>query len=282
MRMGKDKRRIKHLVSLVLFISGFVAFHVPSFPQNPSGYLRSGQNYLRNGQFVEALKSLNTAILEFPATSELYYLRGFAKYSLDDYLGAEVDYTKSLDLFPFEPNVLLNRAEVRSQQGNLSGALEDLLSARSLDSTNPEIFFSLAKAKLSLKKYYACISDCKDAIRLGYKSENIYLLKGGAESGLKRYELAIIDYNKAVVINPENPYGYIQLGAVWMNWINLILLSLTSTKQCRLIRIMSMLFSTGRLHVLRKEISVAHWKTSTRWSVCRHITHMAIITAPLC
>jgi tetratricopeptide (TPR) repeat protein len=216
MRMGKDKRRINHLVSLILVISGFVAFHVPSFPQNPSGYLRSGQNYLRNGQFVEALKSLNTAILEFPATSELYYLRGFAKYSLDDYLGAEIDYTKSIDLFPFDANVLLNRAEVRSQQGNLSGALEDLLSARSLDSTNPEIFFSLAKAKLSLKKYYACISDCKDAIRLGYKSENIYLLKGGAESGLKRYELAIIDYNKAVEINPENPYGYIQLGAVWM------------------------------------------------------------------
>ena len=100
MRMDKDKSRINHLVSLLLIISCFVAFPVPAFPQNPSGYLRAGQNYIRNGQYVEALKSLNAAISEFPATSELYFLRGFAKYSLDDYLGLRWTIQSLLSFFP--------------------------------------------------------------------------------------------------------------------------------------------------------------------------------------
>jgi hypothetical protein len=62
----------KFYLPLLLLISGIVVFHIPSFPQNPSNYLRTGQNYLRNGQYVEALKSLNTAILAFPSASELY------------------------------------------------------------------------------------------------------------------------------------------------------------------------------------------------------------------
>ena len=204
-------------VLLSLIIINLSAFRVPLFSQDASHHIRTGQNWLRNGQYIEALKSLNNAILEFPSSPELYFLRGFAKYSLDDFLGAELDYSKSLQIFPYDPNVLMNRAEVRSQQGNYTGALEDLTSACSVDSTNPEIYFSLAKVKLQLKKYYAAISDCKDAIRLGFKTENIYLLKGGADWGLKRYDMAIEDYRKAISINPENPFGYIQIGSVWMD-----------------------------------------------------------------
>ena len=131
-------------ILLFLIIINLSAFQVPLFSQDASNQIRTGQNFLRNGQYIEALKSLNNAILEFPSSPELYFLRGFAKYSLDDFLGAEMDYTKSLTLFPFDTDVLLNRAEVRSQQGNYTGALEDLTSACSVDSTNPEIYFSLA------------------------------------------------------------------------------------------------------------------------------------------
>jgi tetratricopeptide (TPR) repeat protein len=190
-------------------------FRVPGSAQTASNFARDAQNALQKGQFVEALRDLNLAIQSDPSIPELYYMRGYAKFSLDDYIGAEQDFTKSIALFPYLPDVYLDRAMARSQQQNYNGALEDLTNAAKLDSTNAEIFFTLAKIKLYLKKYYACLSDCNHAIRLKYENENVYIIRGAAELGIDRFENAVEDLKKAIGINPANVYSYIQLGTAW-------------------------------------------------------------------
>jgi tetratricopeptide (TPR) repeat protein len=187
-----------------------------AFSQSLNSFIQSGQNYLMKGQFVEALEQLNFAILKEPASPDLYFLRGYAKFSLDDFIGAEEDYNKSIGLSPFKPEVFVNRSVVRCERLDYGGAFEDLAAAHALDSTNTDVFFNLGRIKLILKKYYASIGDCNTAIRLGYKHESIYLLKGSSEWGLKRYEEAIADFRKAIQINPSNPYSYIQLGSLWL------------------------------------------------------------------
>lgn len=201
---------------IIMLLSWFTILPACSFSQSLAALIQTGQNYLRKGQYVDALEQLNFAILKEPASSDLYFLRGYAKYSLDDYIGAEEDYDRSIGFSPFQAEVFLNRAVVRCERLNYKGAFEDLASAQKLDSTNADIYFNLGRIKLILKKYYASINDCNTAIRLGYKHESIYLVKGSSEWGLKRIDNAISDLKKAIEINPSNSYSYIQLGSIWL------------------------------------------------------------------
>ena len=108
-------------------------------------------DHIRKGAYMEALENLNRAIQREPAYAELYFLRGYAKYGLDDFLGAELDYTRSVELSPYLPDVYTNRAIVRSQLLNFTGAMEDFNKAISMDEKNGEIYFHRARANLYLK-----------------------------------------------------------------------------------------------------------------------------------
>ena len=171
---------------------------------------------LQQGRYLEALNTLNDAIRYEPSASDLYFFRGYAKYGLDDFIGAEKDYTHSLELFPYQPEVYINRAIVRSQQEKLKGAFEDFDSALEFDSTNVTVFINRARINLFSKNFDGCIYDCYKAIDLEETDELVYLLKGSAEMGLGNFYTAITSFKKAQDINPRNPFGSIQLGAVWM------------------------------------------------------------------
>jgi tetratricopeptide (TPR) repeat protein len=201
----------------ILFLSLFLFFLDPAaFPQPGIGTKQKGVTYLRNNQFIEALEQFNLAIAQQPYLPDLYFLRGYAKYNLDDYLGAERDYSRAIELAPFHAEVFINRAVVRSQQLNYAGAFEDFNQALQLDSANSDIFLNRARTNLILKKYYSCITDCNRAIHLKTTQEMVYILKGTAEMGIKRYEEAIADLSKAVQMNKDNLYSYTQRGLVWM------------------------------------------------------------------
>jgi tetratricopeptide (TPR) repeat protein len=202
-----------------IFLILLVLFAIPSFSfsQSLQSLIITAQNYLRKGQFVDALEHLNFSIQKEPASQELYFLRGYAKLNLEDYIGAEEDYNESIHLSPFQAEVFVDRAIVRSERENYAGAIEDLADAQKLDSTNVDIYFNRARIKLILKKYYASLSDCNTAIRLGYPNESIYILKGSTEWGLKRFDNAIADLKKAIEINPSNAYSYVQIGSIWLD-----------------------------------------------------------------
>ncbi|MFH1936319.1 MAG: tetratricopeptide repeat protein [Bacteroidota bacterium] len=171
---------------------------------------------LQTGMYLEALNTLNDAIRYEPTASDLYFFRGYAKYGLDDYIGAEADYTTSIELFPYQPDVYINRAIVRSQQENFDGAFEDFTSALILDSTNATVFLNRARINLITKHFDACINDCYNAIELGDPDEMVYLLKGSAEMGLGNHYTAITSFQQVMEKNPKNPFGPIQMGAAWL------------------------------------------------------------------
>ena len=174
-------------------------------------------DHIRKGAYMEALENLNRAIQREPAYAELYFLRGYAKYGLDDFLGAELDYTRSVELSPYLPDVYTNRAIVRSQLLNFTGAMEDFNKAISMDEKNGEIYFHRARANLYLKKYYSCIVDCNTAIHLGYKEATVYILRANSEQAIKRYTEALDDLGTARKINPLNGYIFTQRGLVWID-----------------------------------------------------------------
>ncbi|MEG2865600.1 MAG: hypothetical protein RR858_05380, partial [Mucinivorans sp.] len=60
----------------------------------PYFYLR-GRDYIMDGQYREAIESLNLLLRSLPKEYEGYFLRGVAKYNLDDLSGALQDFTSA-------------------------------------------------------------------------------------------------------------------------------------------------------------------------------------------
>jgi tetratricopeptide (TPR) repeat protein len=193
-----------------------------AFGQPNGGFRQTAVDHLRKGEYIEALEYLNLAIQQEPAVPELYFLRGYAKYGLDDFIGAEQDYSHSIDLSPYLPDVYTNRAIVRSQLQNYRGSLDDFDKALEMDGTNGEIWFHRARTNLILKKTYSCIVDCNKAIQLHCQGESVYILRASAEQEIKRFTEAIEDLDMARKINPKNGYVFSQRGLVWteMNQID--------------------------------------------------------------
>jgi len=207
------KTCMPHRLLLFCFL---IFIQITGFTQSDLGFRQSAVNLLRKGDYIGALKYLNLVIQKEPSVPELYFLRGYAKYGLDDFMGAEQDYSISIELSPYIPDVFTNRAIVRSQLQNYKGAMDDFEKALEMDGTNAEIWFHRARTNLILKKPYSCIVDCNKAIQLGYRGESVYILKSSAEVEIKRFNEAIEDLDLARKINPENGYIFSQRGLVWL------------------------------------------------------------------
>ena len=186
-----------------------VLLQVCSFGQTGLKFKQDAIDDLKKGDFINAVENLNVAIEKEPGLPELFYLRGYAKYSLDDYMGAEQDYSHSIELSPYMAEVFLNRAIVRSQLENFKGAMEDFDRAMAMDPKNGEIWFYRARTNLYLKKHYSCLVDCNKAIQLRFGGEAVYVLKASAEQEVKRFTEAIEDLDAARRINPQNGYVFV-------------------------------------------------------------------------
>ena len=59
-----------------------------------------GRDYIVAGRYRDAIESLNLLLRTEPKEYEGYFLRGVAKYNLDDLAGAMSDFSKALDENP--------------------------------------------------------------------------------------------------------------------------------------------------------------------------------------
>lgn len=175
-------------------------------------YRQEAIKAIQAGNFTGALEVLGMAIVREPLNAENFYLRGYTKYALDDYLGAEMDYTRSIDLSPYSADVFAQRAIVRTQMENYGGAMEDFARALEMDPGNGEIWFHRARANIIQKKTYSCIVDCNKALELNFRNESVYMLKAGAETEIKRYDEAMENLNAALKLSPESSNVYSRRG----------------------------------------------------------------------
>ncbi len=204
------------MLKRLFFFCALFFLQIHGFSQSDLNLRQSAVTCLRKGDYIGALKYLNVAIQKESSVPELYFLRGYAKYGLDDFMGAEQDYSVSIELSPYLADVFTNRAIVRSQLENFKGAMEDFEKAMEMDGTNGDIWVQRARTNLYLKKNYSCIVDCNKAIQLHCQGESVYILRANAEQEIKRYAEAIEDLGKARKLNPENGYIFSQRGLVWI------------------------------------------------------------------
>lgn len=106
-----------------------------------------GRNALYFEDYVLAIQHFNQVIAAKPHLAQPYYLRAIAKYSLDDFAGAENDASAALNLNPFLPDAWEVRGVVRQSLNRPAEAVDDYTQALQLLPFNRRLLFSKALAQ---------------------------------------------------------------------------------------------------------------------------------------
>jgi len=207
--LNVSKRLARVLILLILTLNLTAQVNIKHF-------MTLGENALRENNFQEALKNFNVVITYKPDLFEPYFLRGIAKYNLGDYLGAEGDFSRSIEMHPLYSHAYHYRGVTRDQMQNYHSALQDFNKALEIDPFNAGIYVSRGATRIHMKSYISARDDFDQAIKYDVSDATAYLNRAIARNQLKDYEGAIKDCNKAIQLDYFNTGAYLKRGLIRM------------------------------------------------------------------
>ncbi|NNM67057.1 MAG: tetratricopeptide repeat protein [Spirochaetales bacterium] len=98
-----------------------------------------GMAYFAEGLYENALDDFDAAVDRDSTNSKAFYYRGLVKSSMEEYEAAILDFTRSLEMVPFQFEVLLARSRAWAKTGNPARALQDCEAALNLAPDDPEV-----------------------------------------------------------------------------------------------------------------------------------------------
>jgi|GEM_PF-842849 len=175
-----------------------------------------GRSFMIDNNFEDAIRTLNILLRFDDDAYEGYFLRGIAKYNLDDLLGAEADFTTAIEKNPVFTTAFTYRAITRSRLGNYDDALSDFAEAIELRPDLPNAYYSRGVTRLLNQQFREAIDDFDKFIRQENKVSDAYLNRGVCYLYLKDTTQAYADFETAIRTNRENPMSYNRRGELEM------------------------------------------------------------------
>lgn len=184
-----------------------------SFAQlNKSYFFYKGREYIIAGRYREAIECLNILLRSEPHEYEGYFLRGVAKFNLDDLNGAQLDFTLAISEKPAYTQALQYRAITRSRLGQYNESLADFGAALSFRPDDAGIYYSRGVTFFLNQDFTNSVSDFTEFIRLQPREPEGYLNRGTSRLYLKDTVGAEEDYNHAIKVNPYWGDSYMRRG----------------------------------------------------------------------
>ncbi|MBQ8493289.1 MAG: tetratricopeptide repeat protein [Alistipes sp.] len=175
-----------------------------------------GQQCMVDGNYREAIDVLNVLIRHDEKDFDAHFLRGIAKYNMDDLLGADADFSRAIELNPVFTGAFYYRAITRSRLGNYDDALGDFRQAIELRPDLPAPYYSRGVTLLLNQQFEDAIADFDKFIRFEKRHVAAYINRGTSYLYLKDTVKAYENYNLAIRTNREDPDGYNRRGALYM------------------------------------------------------------------
>lgn len=175
-----------------------------------------GRTCMMNNDYQEAIRTLNTLLRVDEDAFEGYFLRGIAKYNLDDLLGAEADFSIAIRKNPVYTQAYTYRAITRSRLGNYDDALQDFREAIELRPDLPGPYYSRGVTRLLNQQFKEAIEDFDMFIRQENKVADAFICRGLSYLHLKDTVKAYENFDTAIRTNREYPNGYNRRGALYM------------------------------------------------------------------
>lgn len=175
-----------------------------------------GRSRMMNNDYQDAIRVLNTLLRFDEEAYEGYFLRGIAKYNLDDLLGAEADFSTAIRLNPVYTQAYTYRAITRSRLGNYDDALQDFREAIELRPDLPGPYYSRGVTRLLNQQFDEAIADFDKFIRQETKVADAYICRGLSYLHLKDTMRAYENYDQAIRTNREYPNSYNRRGTLYL------------------------------------------------------------------
>ena len=202
---------------IVILLIGIVAVAQVSMAQyNRDYFFYIGRKQMMESDFKEAIRTLNVLLRFDENAYEGYFLRGVAKYNLDDLLGAEADFSEAIEKNPVFTTAFTYRAITRSRLGNYDDALSDFREAIELRPDLPNPYYSRGVTRLLNQQFEEAIEDFDNFIRYEKKVADAYINRGVCHLYLKDTLRAYSDFEQGIRTNRESPMGYNRRGVLLM------------------------------------------------------------------
>lgn len=197
---------------------------------------------LQLGDDQGALRDCNETIRLNPFQPQSYYIRGFIYRRMGMFAEAENDFTHALSFSPENKTYMVLRADVRQEQKNYEGAMQDLnqllqrephspsllfekgvvllrmtdtLAARTCfeqttlyDTQNAQNWSALGMVQLMLRQDNEALSALTRSINLGSTWAGDYINRGIIFYRKHDFRNALADYDKAVLTAPRDAQCY--------------------------------------------------------------------------
>lgn len=162
-----------------------------------------GRNALSVDDYLTAIHYFNQAIESKPYLSAPYYYRAYAKFTLEDYQGAEADCDKSIDLNPFITEVYQLRGLCRVHIEDYDGAIADYSRSIKDKPDDQASRYNRALCYLQQKKYAEADSDLDYIMQKWPTNYRTYMVKAQCLLEQKDTTKAMEWIDKLLAKNPR-------------------------------------------------------------------------------
>lgn len=159
-------------------------------------------------KYFEALKLIDKKIENNINLKGSYFLAGYCKFLLHDYLGCIHLFNKSIPLDPSLHHSYYYRGRAKMEIHEYSDALNDFNTVENYYYQEYIFYSDRGIINLRLKRYEDAIIDFNTSIKLGENSEKIYYSRALAKGLLLNFKGALIDLDKAIEIAPKWAMSY--------------------------------------------------------------------------
>ena len=205
---------MRKIVVTILFVVCAITSVVAQYNRDYFFYV--GRKQMMENDFKEAIRTLNVLLHFDDKAYEGYFLRGIAKYNLDDLLGAEADFTEAIEKNPVFTTAFTYRAITRSRLGNYDDAISDFREAIELRPDLPNPYYSRGVTRLLNQQFKEAIEDFDSFIRYEKKVADAYINRGVCYLYLKDTLRAYSDFDMGIRTNRESPMGYNRRGVLYL------------------------------------------------------------------
>lgn len=201
-------RKLLLTVAILIFVGAAQAqINKPYFYQR-------GRDLIIEGKYRDAIESLNMLLRTQKRDYEGFFLRGVAKYNLDDLAGAVADFTNAIQINGGYTSAYQYRAITRSRMGLYAEALADFESALAIRPSMAGLYYSRGVTFFLNQQFSQSIKDFDQYLYLEPRDPSGYINRGTSYLYLKDTTAAITNYNRAIDVNPYHADGYMRRGLV--------------------------------------------------------------------
>jgi Flp pilus assembly protein TadD len=171
--------------------------------EKSAAYQNSGNKYLEEGRFADAIAQYRMAVKLSPQDEDAHYNLALALAKAGNSAEAQKEYLEAIDIYPVYPEAHNNLGNLLLAEGNLEAAVTHFKAALATSPRDPTIHNNLGHALARQGEFTKAIVAFQEALRL--KSDYVEARYNLAEAYLeqKQFSEAIAQFTHAIQNQPD-------------------------------------------------------------------------------